>query len=1170
MSPERPRTRRCGFLLLAIMLVSCLSSRLTAQFDSASVLGYARDASGAAIPQCTVTLTNVETGIKQTDKSDNAGRYEFPSVHIGTYRVAAEATGFAPSETAPFRLTVNARQRVDLDLKNGTVNEAVTVSSAPTLLETETSSRGQVIFAKQIEDLPLNGRSYADLALLVPGVRKSTIENQTTSSREASFNVNGQRSAFNNFLLDGLDNNSYGTSNQGFGNENIPPSPDAVGEFRIETDNYSAEYGRASGAVINTSIRSGTNQFHGRAWDYLRNTALNAIGPFQPAGGIKPVFIRNQFGGTFGGPIYKDRTFFFVDYEGLRQITRALTQSTLPTAEQTAGTFVLHTTSGATRPIALRNPITGQVYANGVIPTGAMTPFARAVLAALPAANVPVSGTNGYANNYLITPRGTVNDDKGDIRIDHKLNSKLSLFGRFSRHNATIVDPVPIPGQAGGNANGNVHIYNQQVAAGATYVLNSSSLIDFRMGVGWNEGGKTPFGLGQPSLLTANGITNGIPTDPAISRYLNGQAVGGGFSAFGSQTSNPQFQNPFVLNPKVNYTLVHGRQSLKFGYEFQSISTAIDDFNPVYGSDTYSGAFAAVTATCATNVNSTTAAPCTPTDGISNYSTQIAQARDLADFMFGNRSAYQLNNYVVINLRQKMNFFYVQDDIKLLPNLTINAGLRYELATPQYTDGNHQANFDPTTNTLIQATDGSIYNRSLVNMQYNNLAPRIGFSYSADGNTTVRGGYGINYTQFNREGGENLLAYNGPYIVGATINQLPSAGLCTSDTQDQTTCFRQTQQGYSTTLVSPSAFNPLKVQSRYIPRNNPTGYIQTWQLSIQRQLPGNVVLDLGYVGSKGTHLMVLGDQNQATVDTFTSATCGITPTFTNGVLNGQATYTTSGCPTLQSRRPISNFAGIEVATGIGYSNYNSLQFKAEKRYGNGLYLLNSFTYSRGFDLASGHLETANGDNSRVNIQNLASNYGPSGYDQPLNDTTSILYDLPYGKGRRFGASAPRLSQLALGGWQMTIINSSTSGLPLNLNYSASSGFAVDSGLLTYRPNVVGPVIASASNRVKTSTSVTGFFNNANVQVPYAVNAPFGNAQRNSVRGLPFNQLDLGLHKAFPVWRDGTVIDLRGEAFNILNHVNYGGPDTNRSNSTFGTITTAFPARQLQVAAKLIF
>jgi hypothetical protein len=320
------------WLFLAILVMLMPSWSAFGQFESASVLGYTRDSSGAAIPNSTITLTNNATGITEKAKTDSEGRYEFSSVPIGNYTVTSEAAGFERAKTQTFTLTTDARQRVDVTMKPGSVSETVTVSALPTALETETSSRGQVIATQEIENLPLNGRSYADLALLVPGVRKSFLENQSTTTREASFNINGQRSAFNNFLLNGLDNNSYGTSNQGFANENIPPSPDAVSEFRLETDNYSAEYGRASGGVINASIRRGTNQFHGRAWDYIRNTDLNAIGPFAPTGGIKPTFIRNQFGGTFGGPIWKDHTFFFMDYEGVRQIFKSFAAATLPTA----------------------------------------------------------------------------------------------------------------------------------------------------------------------------------------------------------------------------------------------------------------------------------------------------------------------------------------------------------------------------------------------------------------------------------------------------------------------------------------------------------------------------------------------------------------------------------------------------------------------------------------------------------------------------------------------------------------------------------------------------------------------------------------------------------------------------------------------------------------------
>ena len=809
-------------LLLCVGVPLCASS-MQAQFETASVLGNVRDASGAIIPGASVALINDETRTEVDLTTNDRGGYEFTSVKVGQYHITAKAPGFNISSTTPFSVQVNARQRVDVALQAG-ASETVTVTGAASVLQTDDSERGQVIGTHEVENLPLNGRAYADLAALVPGVRRNLLENGSDSSRDASFNVNGQRSEFNNFLLDGLDNNAYGTSNQGFSNQAIPPSPDAINEFKVETDNYSAEYGRAAGAVINVSIRSGTNQFHGKVYDYIRNTAFNAIGPFapplNPATGVrvKPVLIRNQFGGTLGGPLWKDHTFFFADYEGTRQVTRAIMTATVPNADQNGTSALAQRNGGYTflnaagQGVRLINPITGAVYNNGIIPFNdpTVSSFAKGVLGALPAPNV---ASSPFLNNYASQPRDPISDNKGDIRIDHTFTQHTNMFFRFSEHRADIQSPPNIQGPAGGNANGNVLIFNQQVAGGLTHVFNQNSIVDARFAYGHTDGAKSPYGANLPSLMT--GIP-GLPTDPVVARSLNAQSVNG-FTQFGNQTSNPQFQNPTIYNPKVNYTQIVGRNTLKMGYEYQTIATTIDDFNPTYGQSTYNGGF---------SFNGVPAANGTVNSSASALSGADQGTREgvaLSDFLFGAQSAYQLNNFVIVHLNQRMHFMYLQDDARLGSKFTLNAGLRYELVTPQWESNNLLSNFDPVGQGLIQAKSGSIYDRALVNMPTANLAPRLGFAATITPKTVLRGGYGINYVEFNREGGENLLVYNLPNIVNTNINQIPSGavpgirgsntglGTCSAaqasvayNPAAPSPCFRLTTQGFPNGFTSPS------------------------------------------------------------------------------------------------------------------------------------------------------------------------------------------------------------------------------------------------------------------------------------------------------------------------------------------------------------------------------
>lgn len=1180
------------FLLAAMVCLLVLNSApLSAQFETASVLGYVHDASNAALPNANVSLINQETKAIVTAKTNAQGAYEFTDVKIGEYQVTAKADGFDISTTQSFTVTVNARQRVDVALKIGSTSETVIVNDAAALLETDSSERGQIIGTREVQNLPLNGRAYADLAALVPGVRRNVLENATDSSRDASFDVNGQRSEFNNFLLDGLDNNAYGTSNQGFSNQAIPPSPDAISEFRVETDNYSAEYGRSAGAVVNVSILSGTNQFHGKAYDYLRNTVLNAIGPFTPptnpltGGPQKPTLIRNQFGGTFGGPIWKDHTFFFGDYEGTRQITSTAMLATVPTADQNGtsalaianGGYTFLTAATAKTPstfVPLLNPITGQVYANGVIPFNdpSVTTFAKGVLGALPQPNVPGAT---FGNNYGSLPPDTLNDNKFDVRVDQTFNQKTTAFVRYSQHSGKIVSPPNIQGPAGGNSNGTVNIFNQQIAGGVTHIFNQNSILDARFAFTRTDGGKTPYGASMPSLMA--GIP-GLPTDPAVVRSLNVQSVNQ-FTQFGNQGSNPQFQNPYVFNPKVNYTFIRGRSTYKVGYEYQAIFTTIDDFNPVYGQDTYNGSFSF-------NGFANTTASKTST-ALSGADAGTKEAVSLSDFLFGARDTYQLNNFVNVHLNQRMHNFYFQDDIRVSDKLTVNAGLRYELVTPQWESNNLLANFDPTTNSLITAKPGSLFNRALVHTPKLDFAPRFGLAYSVTPKTVVRAAYGLGFAQFNREGGENLLSYNLPAIVNTNIVQAPQFGQAAVLTQaPQATCtmaqagaafnsaapspcFRTTSQGYPTGFTSPAnvtAASNLSTEARYIPKDLPTGYVQSYHLTVQRQLSNSTTFEASYVGEHGVKIQVLADLNQSEANPVT-ATCNASG------LPGS----TTGCLSLAARRPIPTFTTIEETLPAGFLNYSGLQTKLEHRTGHGLYLLNSFTWSRAIDNAEGHLEEVAGDSGRINLANPKGDRGPSGYNQPLNEVLSLVYDLPYGKGRMFGGNAPLLMQEVLGGWQITAINSASSGLPVNITYSPNSAQSV-STILVQRPNQISNnVVIPKKDRVRTGGNQGNIaLNSAAFAVPDN-NHPYGNVGRNSVRFDPFYQLDMGLHKQFDLYPKGTAFDFRVEAFNLLNQTNYtfplSGPSTGGvGSSTFGIVAagSTFPGRIFQFAGKIIF
>ncbi len=884
-------------LFLGVLLAS---SYALAQFGTAEVLGTIRDKSDQVLPAATVKLLNQETGIETETQSDGAGNYAFSNVKIGLYTISASATGFAKAETKDVMLNVNARQRVDLSLQIGTVSQTIEVTDVATALQTDSSDRGQVIAQRAIVELPLNGRAYSDLALLTTGVLKSP----SSGSREGSFIVNGLRSTFNNYLLDGVDNNAYGTSNQGFANQVAQPAPDAVAQFKVITNNYSAEYGRSGGGTIDVALKSGTNAFHGTAYDFIRNTNLNAIGYVfgaRPATFKKPTLQQNQFGATIGGRIIRNKAFFFGDYEGFRSLAKTLTFASIPTLSERQGIL----------PVAVVNPQTGQTYAAGTaVP---MTAFARKVLN-----DLPTPTGSGRSNNYQQLSLDRNYNDKYDAKLDGQLNDKMNGFLRIGQRKVNIFNEPNIPGASGGNSNGFTRVLNQQASAGYTWVMSPMSVFEGRFSVSRTRAGKEPPLVGGPSMLSQYGIP-GLPEDPALIGGLTSQTITG-YSGLGRQSTNPQFQNPLSFDYKLNYSRVTGRNTMKIGYEFMAIRTRVNDVNPLYGRDSYAGLFSRPAGGPADN---------------NSYS--------LADFYFGLRSQYALANYVVGDYRQHMNFMYVQDDFRLSRKLTLNLGMRYEYATPRWEKHNVLSNFDPSTNTILQAKDGSIYDKSLVNPDRNNFAPRLGFAYSVDSKTVLRGGYGISYIHQNRVGSADLLGINYPQVVIATINQ--------SNPTDAS--FLTTQQGYPAGLTNANTFSVANANIAYIPKNYKTPWVQSYFFSLQRELTRDMVLDIGYVGNDSNQLPLIADYNQATPQ----------PTATSNL-------------PLAARRPIQGYGAITWFNPAGFSNYNSLQVKLEKRFAYGLQFLNSFVYGKAIDNSGQSLDTSGGnDASPQDVRNLAAEKG---------------------------------------------------------------------------------------------------------------------------------------------------------------------------------------------------
>jgi len=1185
---------RHGILFLLVLCFSLyvgLPSSAWAQKDTGSIVGTVKDPSGAVLPNAQVTLKDTERGTTFVTHTNESGEFVASTLKIGRYTVTVEHSGFKKAVSVPVDLDVQQRIAVNITLQVGQVIESVQVTGATPLLETETSELGQVVDAKQVHNLPLNGRNFAQLALLTAGTAPS--EPGARDENSFGFSANGGRSLQNNFLLDGIDNNSNLPDLLNETNYVIQPSVEALQEFKVQTNAYSAEFGRGNGAIVNVAIMSGTNLFHGGAWEFLRNEKFDARNFFDDPTKGTPPYKQNQFGAKLGGPIWKNRTFFFVDYEGLR-IRQAQTQSfLLPSLAERTGDFseLIDYTTQALDPNG--NPAVdcnGKPTYNGeifdtrrtqaisttqlcgvpfsydpstglpvnVIPGtpavaggGFLDPLALRLAALYPQPNV----FNNPAINFTTNPVRQETRNNFDVRIDHKFSDKDDSFYRFSYENQPSLIPGPFPGVAdgGGFFSGDEDNAYRSFALSETHLFRPELINEFRFG--YNRVHSRRFQLNFNQNVSAALGFPGVPFGPE-----NGglpQLTFSDVPQLGSPTFLPSLEVQNTYSITDNLTWVRGNHTLKFGTEIRREQFTI--FQPAESRGTLDFG------------NGFTDNAAAPNTGGSGF----------ASFLAGLSDGGAINNLHNVDYHRPVYSFYGQDDWKVTPRLTLNLGLRYELFTTVKEAHNEQGTFDlndPSNPTIIvpkgqrmQLTPtlaGEIRilatgSRGLVPVDTNNFAPRVGLAFQLTNRTVLRSGYGFFY------GGEEdgpysnpSAGFNPPFFVTQSFSQPCSAAsanpaLYSTNPNTNNDCAipgisnapggipgsAGISVGFpASALVDPNTPTLYSIDPKLV-----TPYLQQWHLSIERELGWDSVFEISYAGSKGNKLY----------------------TFFNG---NQASPTPDPLAPTAPRRPVPLIdTGIDWFRSSGASSYNSLQLRAEKRFSHGLSFMAAYTWAHSIDNASNaNLGAQNNDDFR-DFRLPQIEYGNSSFSVRHRAVFSYIYELPFGRGKSLAGNVGNGLNYAVGGWQIAGVATISSGNWFTLtdgngNFSNSDGGTEGN---SQRADQIGDPNAKPC--------VPGtFFNTCAFTDP--VLGSYGNVGRNSLQGPGSITWDMSLFKTFKL-SERFNLEFRSEFFNLLNHTNLllsqSGPQESNNSTVlgspqFGFLTAARSPRQIQFALKLSF
>lgn len=1056
---------------LILIVVFSLATSVGAQTHRASVRGTISDPNGAVIPGVKIALLNADTHENRIATSNADGEYAITSLPAGNYFLTVEAPGF---ERLPQRLElrVNQELRADITMMVARVSDIAVDATifSPAELKKDSSSLGTVIENRQVEGLPLDGRNFFELGLLVPGAAPAAPGSAGSARGDFSFSVNGAREDSNNFLLDGVYNvdpklNTYG----------VRPPVDAIREFEMLTSSYDAAFGRNPGAQVNVVLKSGSNNFHGSLFEFYRNGALDARNFFAPSGEPKPKYLRNQFGGSLGGPIKHDRTFFFGDYEGTRSREGITRITNVPTALERAGDF---SQSLFGNPI---DPFTGMPFPGGVIGPGRINPVGRAIAALYPLPNRKVP-----FQNFVSSPTQRDRNDSFDARVDHRLASRANLTFRYSFGDRNLFEPFTGSGFSLVSGFGDtVKRRSQNAMAALTFVFTPNLVNETRVALS-----RVASSVTQEASRSNPNV--GLPViSPNIRDAGLSFITVTGFSPLGDEGNNPQSGVTNVYQVLDAATYVHGSHLIKFGADLRfAQQNAFRD------------------------VESRGRLQFSPFAQISGNA--------LADLLLGFpllTSVAHVDNPQ--HLRTQSYNFYLNDSFRIRPRLTLNAGLRYEYNTPPVDAADRANVYDVASRTLVRVGTNGVP-RGGFTPDKNNFAPRLGFAWTLgeDQKTVLRAGYGVYYDQSSLAPGEALY-FNSPFFDNNIFFSLPGLPLTLSN-------------------PFPSFFPfPLPDSALAIQRDLRTAYMQHWNLNVQRELARNTVLEISYVGSKGTKLLTARDINQP-----------------------QPSALPPGLPFVP--RPNPQFDDIDLLESRANSNYHSLQARYQQRLSSGLAALVSYTWSRSIDDASNFFSSAGDPNFPQNSYAARSERGRSNFDVSHRLSASYSYDLPFGKGRRYLRDSGLVSTI-LGGWQTFGIVTLQTGRPFTVALlseidNSGTGRSILGFGANDRPNVVG-------NPGLSQRSPQQWFNQSAFAFP--ARGTFGNAGRNIIEGPAFQKVNASLVKNTPL-SERLNLQIRAEVFNLFNHPNLNLPDNFLGSPTFGQITSAGDPRHIQFGVKLLF